>query len=509
MRTFRAAALLALSLGLVAAASACGNSSGATASGAAVVAPASTAIFVSIDTDTNGAQWAALDALLAKFPDGEGAIDKALSQFGAEENLDFEKDIRPAVGDEIAIVGFDTSGEDVVLLTQPQDSGKLKELVASGDQPGVTEELADGWWAAAETQASLDRFDEAMKSGDSLADSEAYQRATDDLFEDAIASVYVNGRLAESAAGGPDELAAPQAALAECFGGDDASAASFALAARIEDGGVRIAGDIASSVIPVGDSGAANLDEFFRSDAIVYAATSGLGDALRKVLKCVSTADPNTAETLAQIQFALGVSLDGDIAGLFDGATGVAVYAPPAAADEFTPAVVVATEVDDEGAALELIDGIVERAGTLMGFMGEELPFKVADADIPGLDAKVVSKEGTPVAYYGTLDGKLVVTTDEAYLAGLTSGTSLADDPAYSAGHDAAGVPDDARAIVYVNVGAAAGLIPLGVSIDGSTTYGSDLHEPAENLKPLKSLFLWSGEPDDNTLGFEGFLQIE
>ena len=59
-------------------------------------APASTAIFATVDTDTEGDQWQALDALLAKFPDGKGAIDKALSEFGSEEGLSFENDIRPA-----------------------------------------------------------------------------------------------------------------------------------------------------------------------------------------------------------------------------------------------------------------------------------------------------------------------------------------------------------------------------------------------------------------------------
>ena len=51
-------------------------------------APASTAIFATVDTDTEGDQWQALDALLAKFPDGKGAIDKALGELGSEEGLD-------------------------------------------------------------------------------------------------------------------------------------------------------------------------------------------------------------------------------------------------------------------------------------------------------------------------------------------------------------------------------------------------------------------------------------
>ncbi len=354
-------------------------------------APASTAIFATVDTDTEGDQWQALDALLAKFPDGKGAIDKALAEFGSEEGLSFENDIRPAVGDEIAIVGFDTKGEDVVLLTQPTDSAKLKKIVATGDEPGVTEELEDGWWAAAGSQESLDAFNEARKSGDSLADEDAYQDATEDLFEDAIATVYVNGRLVETAKVEP-ELGGAQTALAKCFGGDeDASGASFALAARAEENGIRIGGDVSSAVIPVGDDGGAELDGFFREGALAFVSTSGIGDAIREIVKCASANDSNAAQTLAQIQFALGLSVDGDLAGLFDGETGVALYAPASDTSyvSLTPTVVFATEVEDEDATMAMLENLVTKAGGLMGFMGGETSIGLEETSIEGMNAKV------------------------------------------------------------------------------------------------------------------------
>ncbi len=405
-------------------------------------APASTAIFATVDTDTEGDQWQALDALLAKFPDGKGAIDKALGELGSEEGLSFENDIRPAVGDEIAIVGFDTKGEDVVLLTQPSDSAKLKKIVATGDEPGVTEELEDGWWAAAGSQESLDAFNEARKSGDSLADEDAYQDATEDLFEDAIATLYVNGRVVETAQVEP-ELDGAQNALAKCFGGDeDATGASFALAARAEENGIRIGGDVASTVIPVGDEGGAELDEFFRSDALAFVSTSGIGDAIREIVKCASANDSATAQTLAQIQFALGLSVEGDIAGLFDGATGVALYAPASDTSyvSLTPTVVFATEVSDEDETMALLENLVTKAGGLMGFMGgQESSIGLEETSIEGMNAKVLLNAGNPVLYFATTDGKLVASNTEAGLAALKSGSSLADDPAYSAGREAAG----------------------------------------------------------------------
>jgi hypothetical protein len=514
VRFFRAAALLALTLGLVAAVSACGNSGSGAASGAAVYAPASAAIFATVDTDTEGAQWQALDALLAKFPDGEGAIDKALGEIGAEEGLDFETDIRPAVGAELAIVGFDADGDEVVLLTQPEDPEKLKKIVATGDEPGVTEELDDGWWAAG-SQKSLDRFDDARKSGDSLADDDAYRNATEDLFEDAIATIYVNGRLVEQTNAVLDELSGAQSALAKCVGGDDASGASFAAAARIEDDGVRVQGDIASTVVPTDAAGSLDLDTIFRSGALAYVTASGLGDGIRKVVDCVSSNDPTTAQTLAQVQLGLGVSLDDDIAALFDGSTGVAIYAPApdTGYTALTPVVVFATEVDHEDEAMALIEQLVDRAGGLMSFMGEERSITLEDAGISGVDARVLKNEGKPVLYIGTHGGALVVSNSEAGLAALTSGSSLAEDPEYTDSRTAAGMPSDAGAVVYVNLQAATGLMgATGLGIASGSEEGWSPYVPradlSENLEPLKSLLFWSDDSGDDSLSFEGFLQI-
>ncbi len=464
MRLFRAAALLALSLGLALAASACGNSSGQAAAGGAEYAPASTSFFVTLNTDAGGDQWQAAEALLEKFPDGRQLIDKFLDAGVTQGGKDFETDIQPALGPEVDLAGLDLETDGFVVLTQPADPAKLQELVASGDTPGVAQELDDGWWAAAQSQQALDAFNEARETDGSLADDDAYRAATDDLFDDALATAYVDtkalGQATENVPGAPSGTTD---ALTKCLGRDDSTSGSFALAVRAEENGVRIAGDVASAAVPVGDDNGSDLDEFFRSGALAFAATSGIGDTLRQVVGCLSTADPETAQTLAQIQLGLGITIDGDIAGLFDGATGVAVYTPMLTAENpsLAPAVVVATEVSDEDEAMDLLDRIAERAGGLMALMGEEAPFSVTDADIAGLTARAVVVDGKPVAYFGVLDGKLVASNSQAALEALPSGSSLAEDPAYTAARDAAGVPDDAAAVAYVNLEAVTALAGL------------------------------------------------
>ena len=164
---------------------------------------------------------------------------------------------------------------------------------------------------------------------------------------------------------------------------------------------------------------------------------------------------------------------------------------------------------------MALIENLVTKAGGLMGFMGEETSIGLEDASIEGMNAKVLLNDGNPVLYLATTDGKLVASNSEAGLAALKSGSSLADDPAYTDGREAAGVSDDAAAVVYVNLASAAGLMSatgLGMasgSEEGWSRYVPASADAADNLEPLKSLFFWSDEPDDGSVSFEGFLQID
>ena len=127
-RTALAAAVFLL------AAAGCGGGDGDLGSGADV-APRSTAVFVSIDTDFEGGQWQAAEDLIAKFPDGREAL-RDLPRELEQEDVDFERDVKPAVGPEVDLVLLDLEDEDAsVVLTQPAEEGKGRELVRKGDEP--------------------------------------------------------------------------------------------------------------------------------------------------------------------------------------------------------------------------------------------------------------------------------------------------------------------------------------------------------------------------------------
>src|SRR5918992_327206 len=119
-----------LAAGLALAAASCGGSSDTktTLSGAEMV-PADVPLFVSIDTDLESEQWQTVQDLLDKFP-GRDRLLAELKEELASEDVDFERDVRPALGPELGIALLDIEdGDTLVGLVQPEDEAKLSALL--------------------------------------------------------------------------------------------------------------------------------------------------------------------------------------------------------------------------------------------------------------------------------------------------------------------------------------------------------------------------------------------
>src|SRR6266540_202251 len=118
----------------------CGSSTASGPAGASV-APASSELFLTVDTSFESDQWQGVLKLLSKFPDGDKGLDFLFKQL-SDQGIDFERDARPALGPETDIVG----------LTKPEDGQKLKDLLAKSDEPVVTREI-EGWTAFADSES--------------------------------------------------------------------------------------------------------------------------------------------------------------------------------------------------------------------------------------------------------------------------------------------------------------------------------------------------------------------
>lgn len=186
----RATILAALAASAVLTVSACG-SAGATGSGtlggAASLAPSDTIAFVAIDSSLTSGRWDALNGVLDKFPSRDKLLAQLQRGFEQKTKLNWETDVKPALGDELDIVVLPGVQKEYVGLTQPHDQAKLDALLKKAG--AVSQQIA-GWTAFAETQGALDTLAAAK---DKLADNSLYRTATAKLSDDALVRAYANG----------------------------------------------------------------------------------------------------------------------------------------------------------------------------------------------------------------------------------------------------------------------------------------------------------------------------
>src|SRR5207248_1916375 len=113
----------------------CGGTTAQIGAGASDIVPASAPAFVAVDTDSNSAQWQAINALAGKFPDKQKGVDSIKQDLHKQAKLDWAKDVKPAFGKEldVAWLDFENNGRNFVVLTQPRDETKFKQLIAKGN----------------------------------------------------------------------------------------------------------------------------------------------------------------------------------------------------------------------------------------------------------------------------------------------------------------------------------------------------------------------------------------
>jgi hypothetical protein len=485
-------------LALVAVVAGCGGGEGGAAGGdAAGVVPAGTAVYLSGDTDFEGDQWQAAADLVRKFPDGEQAVSDLLAEFESQEGIDFEEDIKPAVGPEVAlaILEIPTDGSDppIVALTQPDDRQKLQALLEKGKDPTVSEEV-EGWTVISDLQSSIDRFKQLRGDG-VLADDEDFQDAMADLSSDSLVSVYVSGEALDEAARRDPEFS--QAGFDAFLPGGKIPSIGAIL--RAEDEGARLdgqavfAGDVTETGLISGNF-EAKLPEEVPGHVFAYLAFNDLESQFSAFRDSISEVEPDFGRQLGQAEAFLGVSLEEDIAPLFAGEG--AVYVRPGAP---IPEITLLTTVDDEQKALGTLDDLF--AG-LRQFVPVQEPTRL---QIAGVEARQVQLEPPFSLFYAAFDGRLVVTTSRQGISDLRGdGERFSDDEAFKAASDTAGLPEETTGWAYVNL---EDVVPLLFDYLAA----GDEPVPPEvrtNTEPLQSLVFW-GTAEGRTASFSVFLGVK
>ena len=455
----------------------CGEGSSSGAAGASV-APAATQVFVSVDTSFDSSEWEAGRSLLGKFPDGDRAVDWVLGQLGGK-GVDFDEDVKPALGPETDFVALDVVGDGKVIgLTQPEDKAKLEALLGKSDEPLVSQEI-DGWVAFSDTEANLDEFERLRASG-TLEDDGEYQKVSGEVADDGIAHVFVAG----SALGSTP--------LAGLFGAD---APSLALSLDPQEDGIHIEGAASpASGDLFADEFSAELPDQVPAGAFLYAGASDLERQLGTLRDFLAEVAPGIERDIGRAESQIGVSLDEDVFPLFSAES--ALYLRPGFP---IPEVTIVTQVDDEQVALAVLDKL---AGEVAEYYGTA---DLESLDIDGVQAKELAINRFFSVFYAAFDGKLVITTSREGITDLRADDGrLADDEAFKDATEAAGMPDETTGFLYVDLDQALPVLSGLMGLSGQAT--PDWLD--RNLEPLQSLVLY-GERDGDVARLVGLLSIQ
>ncbi len=478
------AAGLLTSLALVA--GGCGGTSDTTpAAGtgaAASVAPADSIAFVAIDTDLDSEQWNTVEKLLDEFPGKDRALQRLRGEL-QKNGVDFERDVKPALGPELGIAVLADSagsGVDAVAYTKPKDRERLSALLQKGDAPHPVSAEIDGWTAIAQDQATLDRA-RNLGSGASLAEDATFEGAFGKLPEEAVAKVYVNGDRATTSL---------KRVLGRSAGALEGQGKLTYLVADLvaSDDGLRLEGSAKGEGAKSGQLGPAYASQLVSqvpAGALVYLSFRGAGQAL---------------DQLRSNPFLQGIPQLGAVAAAL-GKLGPllrkegALYVRPGTP---IPEVTLVTQVDDETQAVASVDELIASFGGLLGGR-QPVPRQVGGVSAKELDL------GRFALLYAAFDGKLVVTTSSTGIRGLEGGgQKLVDDDAFKSARDLVGMPDETNGFLYVNMKDSLPLIEGLAQIAGQPLPA----DVQQNLEPLRTLIAYAtvGQTDSS---FASFLQIK
>jgi len=491
MRFLQIGVLVAIALAV----SGCGSDKQAgTVPAGADFAPASSAVYISGVTDPSSSQWEKAETLLGRFP----GRDKLLASFRKDlqkEGLSWERDIKPALGDELNLVllDFEDAEHNYVFFTKPKDEAKFDKFIEAGDDPQVHRKI-DGWTVFADNKLSLDNFEQARSSGDSLSDKDEFRDAMGSLSEETTLRGYVGGESIYAALG-KEAATDPDAKTFERFSRSFGKLESVSFSTAAEDDGVAVEAAYTNTKEYKIGNYKPELDDALPSGALFYLSFGNLEDVFNSVLTSADQSFPQFKAQRSRIEAALGFELKSDLFPLFSKEGAIAVYR----GGELTPNVLFVLRVPDEAKAQRVVDRFAALAS-----LGGETSRTIR---VHGVEATEITIAEAGVSVLAAVsDGKAFVTNSKAELEqALGDKKKLADDPVYQEARDVAGGPDETASFVYTNLETG---LPYVFDFAEKDEPGSITPDVRANTKPLRSAVFYA-EQDGKRTSLSGFLTIK
>jgi hypothetical protein len=483
---------IALLVALVLAVSGCGAKKDAAASGGAELVSATAPVFISIDSNLSSDQWQQVDELFRKFPIRSQALSSLRSSLEEEPGLDYEQDIKPALGDEIDLVWLDfaAGGSNVVAVTKPKDADAFRRMIEKANEQSpdtLVVEERDGWFVVSDTQQKLDRFREESASGTKLADDTVFKDALAELPGEALVHVFARGEsIVKALQGGVPGLSPFQL-------GRDQKPEFISAALSAEGSGFRLVGAGRTEAEPK-----AQIEPFeskfvseVPADAVAFLTFRG-GDEFEQQMEKMKQ-DGSFGPGLGELERMLGFRIE-PLLDLFSHEVGL--YVRPGSP---IPEVTLLVDAPDEQEVLGRVNTTLQALTKALPTQPCHAPPKEAGVDIKCIDLGVVQLRTAG------FDDKVVLTIGQDAISKLQGdGPRLSDDDGFTSARDAADLPDKTAGFMWLDLEDGLPLI-LGLAQAGGQSIPADIRA---NLEPLGSFLAWA-ETDGRSGSFTEFLQID
>jgi hypothetical protein len=436
----------------------------------ASLAPADAVVFASISTDAGSSQWQKAESVLERIPGVRDAVVSGIEQELADEALDWEEDVAPALGDEVVVVV--TAKLRPIVLLEPESEEKLDALLAKSDEETVRGEV-DGHVALAEKEADLVEYRAALQRG-TIEDDESFAAGLDALPDESLALVWVDMAVLT------DELSSlVEQATQEGF---ELEIDWLSASLSAEDDGLLVA--MGARTPGAGDTHyEPTLFRRVPADAVAALSFGGTQGTLDQLQGQVDLDE--IAQALEELT---GVSLDG----LVEALSGEGVlYVRPG---ETVPDVTLALAPPDPDKTWSTVDRLARK-------LAAEMQADVTTTVENGLEVSRLAVEEVTIRY-ARLDADTIVVTsgddDLALLAG--DGPKLVDSEGFARAAEDVGLQERTKGFLYVDVD---GLLPLVEGLAGESIPA----EVREGFEAVDSLvFQTSGDGD--TTRVSGFVRV-
>ncbi len=467
---------------------------------AAELLPADVPVLVTFNTDLDSDQWQLASDIVDRFPASQDLIDMALKDL-AGEGLDFETDVRPALGPDVTVALLDVSTDDppVAVITEPIDADAFEALLERGRaedaESAPAERVVGDAYILADDEATLDRLLAAADAAP-LSDDPQFKSVMESLPTDSLARLWISpavvGELGAVAAAGNQ---AGADIIGSALGTSETTFEGAGAALIAAEEGVRLVGVSKTMNAPITGSGAAEILDLAPSGVLAYVSLRDLRTSVGQLIDIVLEQEPDAQTGLAQAEALLGLTIEGDLLPLFENEHAVYVRSGVP-----IPEVTIVLSPDDPEAGVELVKQLTAAAG--IGGLAVERD----TIDVGGTEAERLAFSGFAL-YVASVEGRLLLTTAEAGITDFGGPDTLRADQRFADVSDAVGLPDETAGFVYVDVAGVVELVTLGGLLGALGDNNVDPEDLA-NVDPLGALLLYGSSSADEQQ-FAGILTIE